>query len=150
MEQKQIKKYLDDIGLTPVDVFLEIINNLTKIIDKLIPDKIEDVFIPTWFEGINITYSGMDFITNGSLISFSGFSPDSKIIITTLRQTYNKIQIVYKDYDFTSATPQSYLNVTLSTKLGTILVSRAVGKNCDYLRDIVQKYYYPNLRLTTI
>ena len=56
----------------------------------------------------------------------------------------------YKDYDFTSATPQSYLNVTLLTKLGTILVSRAVGKNCDYLRDIVQKYYYPNLYLTTI
>lgn len=144
-EVPKIAKYLNDIGISePIRERIEVIYSH---IQKVFPHAIEDIFIIDYVEedGTHV-YPDMDFYAGKRVFSVSDFKTATDIRTTSIAKI-EYMQILSKDYDFQLANSNSRLTVNFSVEYTNALGHlKATNQNCDYLMEIIKKYFIPNLK----
>ena len=139
--------YLKDIGIT-TQKLTDRIEELYQISVRMVGHEFDDILI----EDIVKKNKERDYI------SVFFFSKDIIVIINNIYEAIidiipvpnlihglMRIRIRNESYDFIEANEDSRLFIELTSN-DLIIESRATSKNCDYLKDIFEKYYKPLIK----
>jgi len=142
-----IAKYLHDIGITdPLQQRIEVIHSY---IQKILPSHIVDIFIVEYIkeDGMHV-YLDIDFYTDEGVISAHNFLTTIDIRTAPLKGQIVAIKIAAIDYNFERATNKSRLHVVFYVDFSEKVYGefKATNRNCDYLMQIIKKYFLPNMK----
>ena len=139
--------YLTDIGITS-QPFLERIEFILKGAKRICNDEIIDIFISNYIKkDFNIEYLGLGIYFKKFIITASEFLYVENFMINPSKIDVDYIIYNATDYNFEEANERSKLQVIVYSNGNPIIEGKGLSKNCDYLKKIVEKYYFPNLLL---
>ncbi len=135
--------YLKGVGIT--ELFLERTKNLIELLSSLINEEIMDIFISEYIDGEGKrNYDDILFFTKSRIIEARHFlTKDDYFFNCILTCPVSGFVIIPTEYDFVKATDKSKLNVNVYFRTELIINMKASRENCDYLKEILKKYFLP-------
>lgn len=136
--------YLKDIGIT-TQKLTDRIEELYKISVRIVGHEFDDISIEDIVKkNRERDYLSVSFFSKDFIVIINNIYENFIIInsFSNLSQDLTTITIRNESYDFTEAKEDSRLIVELNLK-DHVIESRATSKNCDYLKDIFERYYKP-------
>lgn len=146
-EVQRFKDYLTEIGVTePLRQRIDAIFELAAEMYGAIVADTTDILVTDYVqEDGSRVYEGVDFYFKDYVISSLDLTGNTDLRISKINTNVVFIQLRAKDYDFKKATDKSRLNATCSHTTATVSVFKAAKENCDHLKEIIRKYFFPNL-----
>jgi len=137
-------KYCKSIGLTAP--YLERTEALYEMINEAIKDEFVDIFIEDYIEqeGTRI-YSCVSFFGKRFYAEIEEFLTKDEIVFCDINMIAKAIRVKKQDYDFKKATEKSRLNIDIIFDFHTTANLKASKENCDFLWNIINKYFIPCL-----
>jgi hypothetical protein len=135
--------YLKGIGIT--ELFFERSKKLFELFSSLIEEDIMDIFVSEYIDGEGKrNYEEILFFTKSRIIEARQFlTKDDYFFNCTLNCPVSGFVILPTEYDFVKATDKSKLNVNVYLRTELIINMKASRENCDYLKEILKKYFFP-------
>lgn len=146
--KEEFKNYLREINKTePIIEHIEkIYTESTKLLDD---EEIVDIFVNEVFDKENIkTDTSLVFFTDKSVMeakNFILFDRDLDYVNFTNKIVYYSVK--YKDFDLKEAIVNSWLQIYVKFSSDIRLELSAIGKNCEYAINLLNKYIKPNVIL---
>jgi len=145
--KEKFLNYLKDIGIN-TQKLTNRIEELYQICVRIVGHEFDDISIDDFVKKNEVSdYLSLGFFSKDIIASISNIYEDEIdiISISKLYEDLQSINIKIESYDFIEANKDSRLiiNVVSGTQA---LESRASSKNCDYLKNIYERYYKPLLR----
>lgn len=138
------KSYLNDIGFVS-DSFVNKIEPLYGIFSEMCPDEIKDIFITNYVKNdLTKQFQSLWFFSDEYCLEAKQFLTKVDLDIVYLSKSINYWTIKLEDYDYKKASAKSKMILGVELLEGASLTFRAEGKNCDYLKKIINKYIKPN------
>ena len=142
---KEFKTYLEKIDIK-TEALLNRIQLVYDVASEMCPETIEQIFITDYINKENTrAYESIWFFSKGYCMEAKDFVTDYSIDIIPINKKIYRYEIILKDYDFKTATPESRLQLSIQFEEGLFGDLKAAKENCDVLRDIILKYVKPNL-----
>lgn len=141
--KKEFVDYLIDIGVYS-EVIIKRIEHFLYIFRNLDFQEIKDIFISEYRESSGQrNYLSLDFYTDDYALSVNSFLSEDDFTIDKIAKVLFTISYEVKNYNFDKASESSRLNIDCFSKYqeNAYWFAKASGKNCDYLRDIMKKYF---------
>ncbi len=143
----ELEKYLDLLGASEI-VRIKI-GEYLKLIGMIIPnnDPIQDVFITNSISEDTITFENLWFFTDNFILESKNFlSNTTNIDITSHNNFISRYEISFRNFDFVnnSTSKDSWLHIDGGID-NTIFEMDSMGVNCQYLPNIILKYFVPNI-----
>lgn len=144
-----MKKYFIDYlnSMRVTDILKQRINEIYKFYNFTCPEEIMEIFISDYFkkDGERV-YSRICFFSESFYMETYDFETNDNFYITPLKNRIVSVSIEKEYYNFKKATEKSKLG--LSFRFSEEEKHLSAGKsNCDYLRNIIIKYFLQNLQL---
>ncbi|MFZ2411541.1 MAG: hypothetical protein WAW23_08220 [Candidatus Methanoperedens sp.] len=139
-------KYLNTIGIT-TQVLHNRIEEIYEVCSEMCPDEIVDIFVDEYIkEDGSRDYEDLNFFSDTYQCGAKQFLTKDDYGIARLKKKVLLSKIQMQNYDFKKATEKSRLYLEVKFE-GELLASfKASKENCDFLRDIILKYYKPNFK----
>lgn len=138
-------KYMDNIGITEVKLRKRIYDIFRFYTDNLCPETIQDVFVTDYMtEGLR-EYENLWFFSENYAMEALKFISQDNFDITPMREI-STMKITKTEYDFIKSNDKSKLDLFCETE-DVYYQMRASKENCDYLKNIIQKYFVEMLKL---
>lgn len=113
---------------------------------KICPEEITGVFVTDYLnEDGTRQYENLWFFSEKCLMEAKQFITKDDFDITPIKNIKSYIQIKKENYDFNKATEKSKINLTLGERFALECLIKASKENCDYLKEIILKYFIPEL-----
>lgn len=136
--------YLDNLNIT--NILRERIEYIYKFFEEICPDEIVDIFITDYLkENESKEYESLWFFSTKYAMEAKNFTTKDDYDISPIKNRIHYWSIKMENYNYQNATKTSRIfskfrvDATLNCEL------KASEENCDYLKDIIQKYVKPNL-----
>lgn len=142
----QYEDYLESLDIT-VPTLKERIATILKVASEICTEPIEQLFVSEYKNPENTrTYEGLWFFSKSHCLEAHDFTSNYRIDIVSIAKIF-RLDTSFRDYDFNKATSESRLTVRFS--LAGLITGelKATAENCDYLRDIMRKYFIHNVVL---
>jgi len=139
--------YLKDIGIS-TQKLTNRIEELYQLCVSIVGHDFDDISIDDIVKKTRVRdYVSMGFFSKDIIITINNIYEDKIDIIpvSKISQELATITINKESYDFIEANEDSRLLIELIWGDHGI-VSRATSKNCDYLKDIFERYYKPLIK----
>lgn len=144
--KREFKTYLSKIGIIS-KADLDRIESILTDAAKLFPDEISSIFVGeyTQQDGTRAYYDLHLFSTKYSFTANS-FLTEFEYYLLPMRKNVTHVIVQKKDYDFVAPTNDSRLSVSVQFKNSEIQsILTASAENCTFLKDIITKYFKPNI-----
>lgn len=142
-----INEYVKLIGGT--DLIIQKVEEYKKLVPLLIPgdEEIEDIFITNEKKGPNVNFTNLWFFTKNFHLECKKFLGSTYNIDITFAKNYvSRYELFYRDFDFVSNTSSLESRLRMEGNLENVyFIVTAIGRNCEYLRNIVLKHFTPNI-----
>ncbi|MCS4537886.1 MAG: hypothetical protein HYY67_03385 [Thaumarchaeota archaeon] len=136
--------YLKTIGM-PEKAF-DRIEKIFGQFQELTDDHIEDIFVSEYIDEDGAReFENLLFFSKKYLFGAPQFLVGDRIEVTTWEARPYKLQILKTNYDMKNATTDSRVNVRIFRRHGGTGRIKASRENCDYLVNLIKKYYVPNI-----
>lgn len=136
--------YLNNLNIT--DTLRVRIEYIYKIFKEMCPDKIVDIFVTNYIkEDGSKEYENLWFFSTKYTMEAKNFIRIDDFDISPIKNRINYWKITMENYNYQSATQTSRLFLKFRLAADVNCELKASEENCDYLRDIIQKYVKPNL-----
>ncbi|MBU4374370.1 MAG: hypothetical protein KKD69_03760 [Euryarchaeota archaeon] len=139
-------EYLKSIGIT-TQVMHNRIETIYEVCSEICPDEIVDIFVDEYIkEDGSREYEDLNFFSDTYQFGAKQFLTKDDYGIARIKKKVLLSKIQMQNYDFKKATEKSrlYLEVKFEGELNASF--KASKENCDFLRDIILKYYKPNFK----
>ena len=139
--------YLKDIGVT-TQKLTDRIEELYQICVRIVGHEFDDISIDDIVKkNGERDYISVGFFSKDIFVTINSIYEDTFDIIpvSKLSQELSTILIKKESYDFLEASEDSRLKIELDCNTLNI-ESRATSKNCDYLKNMFERYYKPLLK----
>lgn len=145
--REEFKKYLNTIGIT-THVLHNRIEEIYEVCSEMCPDEIIDIIVEDYIkEDGTREYEHVNFLSEKYIIGATNFVSTDQFLIAPLKKKVDDYKITKTNYDFKRANEKSRLNLVSTLNDGNVNWSlKASKENCDFLKDIILKYFKPNLR----
>lgn len=121
------------------------IDEIYNIMKQLCPDSIEDVFISEVVTPEGRQYGSLFFFSPLYFLEAKQFLGQSSFDVTPLKKRVYYFEVQAFNYDFERANDNATLSVTVHFDRDIRGLLRASKVNCNFLKDIVLKYFKTNL-----
>lgn len=136
--------YLNSVGVT--SVLKEKINEFYEFYHFICPEEVEEIFITDNIkEDGERTYGKTCFFSENFYMDAHVFQKKDNFYMAPFKNQITSLSIEKKCYNFKKATENSRLAVFVNFQ-GEEKWLSAIKNNCDYLRNIMVKYFVPNLQ----
>ena len=144
--KEDFNQYLNILGIDSV-LIRKRIEELIIMIKNLHSEEIIDIIIGEYInkEGES-EIIGLGIYSENFVSIFGNFLHDNEFTIYNHKKPLKSINITPKNYDFSEATQDSMLRVSLLFRMEEGFYGVASGINCDYLKKIIYKYFINSLR----
>lgn len=134
--------YLDDISCFNYERLLHFV----KQYEKLYNDDIEQIFVTNCIQDNKPLFEDLWFFCKTRCLKMSNFLSDDKTTIFPLKNSVSFWTYEKKDYDKTHQKAAADSTCLLSVTFMNLQTAnfRALGKNCVYLQDVLNKYIKEN------
>jgi hypothetical protein len=143
--KKEFIDYLKAIGIT--HVIIKRIDTIYNFYKGVCDEEIADIFVTDIF---NVDggreYENIWFFSQSYMMEAKQFTSEDDFDMTPMREQINYWSVKMKDYNFQKATDKSRLYIEVSIDHGLSGDFKAAKENCDYLKDIFQKYVLINIK----
>ncbi len=139
--KKEFIDYMEIIGMPKV--FIDRAGTIHDFFNMLYPETIDDIFIEDYIddEGSRI-YKNLVFYTKSAIVfEVENFITEEKYSIFSNCERILWYDITKSNYDFIEANEKSRLYIELRTTTNSHISLKASKENCNYLRDIFNKYF---------
>jgi len=144
-ERKEFERYLKAIGITS-KVFLDRIEIIYDMCCEMCPEEIEDVFVTNYINSQKqVEYENLWFFSPSYCLEAKQFLQKYDLDITPIKERIRYWTITVDNYDFKQATADSKLSLQFELVQGVEAFFKSEGKNCGFLKNIIDKYVKPNL-----
>lgn len=136
-------EYLKTIGV--MEPLQERIRSIYEFFKETCPEDIIDIFVDEFItnEGER-RYTDVHFLSENFKMLAANFINIDDFKCTPLRQARG-IRVQKLDYDFKKASDRSRMHVMVQYYDPGMTEFKASRENCDYLKGIIQKHYFPRL-----
>lgn len=139
-------KYLNIIGITTESLHNRI-EQIYKECLEVCPEEIVDIFVEEYIKDDGSReIENVDFFSENYQFSANQFLTNDNYNLVRIKKRVLIVKIQKQNYDFIKATQKSRLNLIVTIDGGLIGDFKASKENCDYLKDILLKYFKPNLK----
>lgn len=136
--------YLKGIGLTSTP-FTEKIESVYNICSQMCPEEIKDIFVSNYIKNDgNEEFISLWFFSDKYCLEAKQFLTKYDIDIAYLYQSIKYWTIKLEDYSYNDISDKSKLSFEAESLHGIYFTFRSQGKNCGYLKAIIDKYFKPN------
>ena len=136
--------YLKDIGLTSIP-FTEKIEFVYNICSQMCPEEIKDIIITNYIKNdANEEFVNLWFFSDKYCLEAKQFLTKYDLDITYIYESIKYWNIKLEDYSYNDISNKSILYLEAESVMGIAFTFRAQGKNCGYLKAIIDKYFKPN------
>ena len=137
--------YYEEIGFSKIQI--DKIYEINRYATLLCPEQIIDVFVNDYLQQDKTkAFDSAWFFAKGYVLEAKRFlEKEVDLDITPINKKVMYIGIKAKDYNFKKASDNSQIEVDVIVLGDTICSYKATSSNCDYLMDIISKYYKTNL-----
>lgn len=143
--KEEFLKYLKDIGIT-TQTLTNRIEELYNYCSRIVYEDFDDIFIEDIVkENKERDYFSMNLFTKKLYLSINNIFEDEYHVVPFYKQNFEGVIIKKLSYDFIEANKDSRLNIKIIYK-SHIWEAKATYKNCDYLKNIFEKYFKPILK----
>lgn len=143
--KEEFLKYLKDIGIT-TQTLTNRIEELYNYCSRIVSEDFDDIFIEDIVkENKERDYFGMSLFTKKLCISINNIFEDEYHVSPFYKQNFDGVIIKKLSYDFIEANEDSRLNIEVHYR-NRVWYAKATYKNCDYLKNIFDKYFKPILK----
>jgi hypothetical protein len=136
--------YLQTIGMPTV--FIERVDKMYHLFNMLYPDSIDDMFIEDYIGDEGRIYENLIFYNKDVSMQVKNFISEEKYSVFTNSMRVLSYNFQKSDYDFIKANEKSRLNIDVLKTGNMYTTLKASKENCDYLRDIFNKYYKDKIK----
>ena len=139
------ESYLEDIGFVSKP-FVNRIKPLLDIASKMCPTEITDIIITNYIKNdLTIEFQSLWFFSDKYCLEAKEFLTKVDLDIAFFFESVKYWNIKLENYNYKKAFANSKILLEVGLLQGVELEFRAEGRNCDYLRNIINKYIKPNL-----
>jgi len=140
---EQFKEYFKVLKIdTPTK---DRIKEIFDFYESICEEEITDIFINTIVsKDSKIIFDNMFFFTETKVMEAKCFLTKDQFDMDFLKECIWYWEVTKENYDFSSATPDSRLNILVKQKNRYSLLFKAEGNNCDELKKIFEKFIIPN------
>lgn len=142
--EKNFYKYLDEIEITQKNVINKVKDTFLFYSNHLCPETIQDIFITDYIEDSR-EYENLWFFSENYAMEAKNFISEDNFDISSFEHVRN-LQIIKKDYDFENWNEESRIDLICDAD-NLFFEMRASKQNCDYLKDILDKYFIKRIYL---
>ena len=140
-------RYLKAIGL--VGPLIDRISSVMDTCQQICPETLTDIFVSEYMkEDGTREYENLWFFSEGYCVEAKSFILTISLDCAPWKKMVVNLRVECKDYDFKKATEKSRLNATFAIRAappsGLVGILKASKENCDYMKDILNKYLIPN------
>lgn len=140
-------KYLESIEMTE-QAYIKRIENIIDIFTEIIKEDIEEIFVSDYIkeDGSRI-YENIDLFTKRYNLGAEQFLDPHKdhFTISERKEIFTILTIKKTDYDLKTAQSKSRLSIEVRYNDKTMSVFKASKENCDFLKNIILKYFIHNM-----
>ena len=136
--------YLNNLNIS--DILQNRIEHIYETFKEMCPDEIVDIFVTNYIkENGSKEYENLWFFSSIYTMEAKNFITIDDFDITPIKNRINYWNIKMENYNYQSATQTSRLFLKFRLAADVNCELKASEENCDYLKDIIQKYVKPNL-----
>lgn len=136
--------YLNNLNIT--ETLQKRIEYIYEVFEVMCSDEIVNIFVTNYIKGNGSKeYENLWFFSTKYAMEAKNFIKTDDFDITPIKNRINYWNIKMENYNYQNATQTSRLFLTFKSNVHIDFTFKASEKNCDYLRDIIQKYVKPNL-----
>jgi hypothetical protein len=138
-------KYLDSIGIT--ETLHKRFETIIEFYEETYSVKIADIFVSDYIEKEgNRVYQHLCLFSEDYFMDAKLFLQQDDFSVTPLRGKIVYLSIKKAEYDFKHANDNSRVNVFALTSDHTNISLQCSKENCDHFKEIILKYFIPNLQ----
>ena len=143
--KEEFLKYLKDIGIT-TQTLTNRIEELYNYCSRIVNEDFDDIFIEDIVKkNKERDYIGMILFTKKLFFIINNIFKDEYNALSFYKQNFEVVIIKKLSYDFIEANEDSRLNIEIHYG-SRVWDLKATYKNCDYLKNIFDKYFKPILK----
>ncbi len=142
--KEKFEKYLADIGVP--ERMHERIESIYEFYENICPEEIVDIFIGDSVEDTKANkLENLWFFSDKYLMEAKSFMMRDNFDMALVKGRIVYWELAKKDYDFQKAKETSHFHLLFKINTGVTGDIYATGKNCDYLKEIMDRYVMANL-----
>ncbi len=143
--KEQFRDYLTSLAMGPP--LVDRVASIHEFYAGICPDEIVSIMVTDVVAGDGQRIlENLWFFSEAHCMEAKGFAASDNFDITPIKNRVHYVVVLKSDYDFKKADDKSRLHVQFNLDPGTAAIMRAARQNCDYLRDIVKKHIFANLK----
>ncbi len=140
----QFSEYLASIGIK--DLFYQKVEEDYVFYSDLLDEDILDIFVTEYVDGEGRReYENLWLFTATCVMEAKQFLMEDKFDLMPIKNRVLRWEIAKRDYDFKEAVAKSRMRLQVFLDNNFVCDLKASQENCDFLRDILLKYFKPNL-----
>jgi len=140
----EIGAYLEAIDMP--EIFRKRVFMIYEFYHKICPEEIKSVFVTDYLnEDGTRQYENLWFFSEKCIMEAKQFITKDDFDIMQIKKITSYMEIQKENYDFNKATEKSKISLFFGLKIAIQCQIKASKENCDYLKEIILKYFIPNL-----
>ena len=146
--KESFKNYLESIGITSRVIIDRVEEILALVVDTGLMKQVDDIYVGEhlWGDGTRV-YESLLMFSGDRMVQAVDFLYRDQLKIAPGKAQLGGLEIEANNYDFKRATVRSRLKVQARGVDDELAVDgEATRENCDQLKNILQKYWMPNVR----
>lgn len=143
--KQEFEDYLRGLGMG--DVLVARVEETATMVHAWVAGPLDHIFVSDgWTPEGQRQYESLFLLSKDLVVEARQFVITNDFEVDAIRADVHNLKVTVKDFDFTTTTDASRVNVRYSTRSGLAAEFRASQANCVHLQEVIKSCILPNLR----